>query len=460
MESYRLKEEYEQLCEQLNTVITEVEALLAEADIANELQPSEGLGEQEEALLKEADIPNEPQALDLGEQEEALLKEADIRNQSQTLEDLGEQKDTREKLIIQMENVKRKMETRQKQKKEKDKKKIEEAKNIMLKIQKEAANVLVKVDSVKNNPKQLLQRMDPKQFEAELKQLKEELGKEETLKLLIKQITQKEMRKKTLQQVGTQFEETEIRKEVENQMADDKLKELLKQVLKDQIPRIQQLSTEELKEPKYTVTHGQQVIVTELIQQLITTKIEPEIEPEIPQAWQQNKDTWIQEQVKEEIKQPIILSIQPLKIKQTRESVTKFVEGLLQLIREPQNKSMVEDTTSTITDVKRFADSIKHQKFRLQQIQERMQQIKEIKKKAEEIQSKACNKKVALDSFQQEVKVLEQRAQQIEWDEYYMKIACLAALRSKDPKTPVSYSTTHWDNIHVLYIITGWCLHC
>ena len=27
------------------------------------------------------------------------------------------------------------------------------------------------------------------------------------------------------------------------------------------------------------------------------------------------------------------------------------------------------------------------------------------------------------------------------WDEYYMKIACLAALRSKDPKKPVSYNT-------------------
>ena len=24
------------------------------------------------------------------------------------------------------------------------------------------------------------------------------------------------------------------------------------------------------------------------------------------------------------------------------------------------------------------------------------------------------------------------------WDDYYMKIACLAALRSKDPSTPVS----------------------
>ena len=33
------------------------------------------------------------------------------------------------------------------------------------------------------------------------------------------------------------------------------------------------------------------------------------------------------------------------------------------------------------------------------------------------------------------------RQKQRQWDEYYMKIACLAALRSKDPRAPVSHST-------------------
>ena len=108
-------------------------------------------------------------------------------------------------------------------------------------------------------------------------------------------------------------------------------------------------------------------------------------------------------------------------------------------------------------------------KVQLQIIQQQMQQIKKIKDEAEQLEASTC-KPEALASLQQQVKELEQKAQQAkelekqaqqnEWDEYYMKIACLAALRSKDPKTPVSYSTTHWDNIHVLYIITGWCLHC
>ena len=45
----------------------------------------------------------------------------------------------------------------------------------------------------------------------------------------------------------------------------------------------------------------------------------------------------------------------------------------------------------------------------------------------------------------QQIEDLENKMQQIQnemWDEYYMKIACLAALRSKDPRTPVSSITT------------------
>ena len=60
-----------------------------------------------------------------------------------------------------------------------------------------------------------------------------------------------------------------------------------------------------------------------------------------------------------------------------------------------------------------------------------------------QLEAPTCNQ-VALASLQQQVKELEQQAQEVkkleqqkEWDEYYMKIACLAALRSKDPSTPV-----------------------
>ena len=50
---------------------------------------------------------------------------------------------------------------------------------------------------------------------------------------------------------------------------------------------------------------------------------------------------------------------------------------------------------------------------------------------AQEIQHK-------IQHIQHEVTEVEQKAHRILWDEYYMKLACLAALRSKDPSTPVS----------------------
>ena len=50
---------------------------------------------------------------------------------------------------------------------------------------------------------------------------------------------------------------------------------------------------------------------------------------------------------------------------------------------------------------------------------------------AQEIQHK-------IQCMQHEVTEVEQKAHRILWDEYYMKLACLAALRSKDPSTPVS----------------------
>ena len=50
---------------------------------------------------------------------------------------------------------------------------------------------------------------------------------------------------------------------------------------------------------------------------------------------------------------------------------------------------------------------------------------------AQEIQHK-------IQRIQHEVTEVEQKAHRILWDEYYMKLACLTALRSKDPSTPVS----------------------
>ena len=78
-------------------------------------------------------------------------------------------------------------------------------------------------------------------------------------------------------------------------------------------------------------------------------------------------------------------------------------------------------------------------------IQQEMQKLQEKAKKVERneiIQQKLEQQLVddiqtQMESIQEKAKLIENQATKA-WDEYYMKIACLAALRSKDPSTPVS----------------------
>ena len=78
-------------------------------------------------------------------------------------------------------------------------------------------------------------------------------------------------------------------------------------------------------------------------------------------------------------------------------------------------------------------------------IQQEMQKLREKAKKVERneiIQQKLEQQLV--DNIQTQMEWIQEKAREIEeqatkaWDEYYMKIACLAAQRSKDPSTPVS----------------------
>ena len=63
-----------------------------------------------------------------------------------------------------------------------------------------------------------------------------------------------------------------------------------------------------------------------------------------------------------------------------------------------------------------------------------------IKKQGEVIKAQLLAQEIQhkIQCIQREVTEVEQNAHRILWDEYYMKLACLAALRSKDPSTPVS----------------------
>lgn len=55
--------------------------------------------------------------------------------------------------------------------------------------------------------------------------------------------------------------------------------------------------------------------------------------------------------------------------------------------------------------------------------------------------------KAKVKEVEQKAKKVEQEAHKKEWEEYYMKIACLAALRSKDPSTPVRKAINNDYNI-------------
>ena len=82
---------------------------------------------------------------------------------------------------------------------------------------------------------------------------------------------------------------------------------------------------------------------------------------------------------------------------------------------------------------------------KMEKIQQEMQKLQEKAKKVERneiMQQKLDPQQVKsikklMKWIQKEAKLITNEATKA-WDEYYMKIACLAALRSKDPSTPVS----------------------
>ena len=65
---------------------------------------------------------------------------------------------------------------------------------------------------------------------------------------------------------------------------------------------------------------------------------------------------------------------------------------------------------------------------------------------------KDVNKKIAI--LQSKINEALEEHVIFDWDEYFMCIACLAALRSKDPRTPVSICTCN-----EVLIDTGWSMY-
>ena len=126
------------------------------------------------------------------------------------------------------------------------------------------------------------------------------------------------------------------------------------------------------------------------------------------------------------------------KIKDSWEKRDKTLEYLKQ-IQDVKNE-MDHECKKIIAEMEKGVKA----KIKMAKFEELKDELEIAKKLKEDAQNKIVQLQPNLQSLTKEVVVdIQDRAKlfKIErrrrWDEYYMKIACLAALRSKDPRTPV-----------------------
>ena len=108
-------------------------------------------------------------------------------------------------------------------------------------------------------------------------------------------------------------------------------------------------------------------------------------------------------------------------------------------------KTLKFNVTTTFQKIVQVCQTHEHMGKKIQQ---EMQQLQEQAKKIETtplMQQRLEQHVIVQQVVQTQMEWIQEKAKLIEnqattlWDEHYMKIACLAALRSKDPSTPVSY---------------------
>ena len=129
------------------------------------------------------------------------------------------------------------------------------------------------------------------------------------------------------------------------------------------------------------------------------------------------------------------------KLRQCVKQLPEIVPPELVLLVEQQKKNEVVDLF--LNDVQCLHAQMQTEMQKIQKILEEGQKEleKEQKKIEQEPQTHTKCRKEHVQWIQEQIKVVQRQAKMAErrqWDEYYMKIACLAARRSKDPSTPVS----------------------
>lgn len=107
-------------------------------------------------------------------------------------------------------------------------------------------------------------------------------------------------------------------------------------------------------------------------------------------------------------------------------------------LEKKQTKLATEDLTELHTLLKELRTKLVKFLKKLEKLQENGNMMHEV---PEQRITKANEIIKEMQNISKKAKLIEREAraaQQQQWDNYYMKIACLAALRSKDPGTPVS----------------------
>ena len=130
-------------------------------------------------------------------------------------------------------------------------------------------------------------------------------------------------------------------------------------------------------------------------------------------------------------------------------SIFQLVERIDNEMFHYMNLPFIEQKTlkfNVITILRKSAQvRQKHEHIMRGKIQQKMQKLQEKAKKVErnETMLQTFDQQYVkyiqeqMEWIQKKAKLIENQATKA-WDEYYMKLACLAALRSKDPSTPVS----------------------
>ena len=129
------------------------------------------------------------------------------------------------------------------------------------------------------------------------------------------------------------------------------------------------------------------------------------------------------------------------RLRQCVKQLTEIVPPELVLLVEQQKGNEVVDpflnnVQSLHTKMQTEMQEIQQ---KLQEIQIQLEQQKIEQEEPQTTHTKCINEYIQW--IQEQTKVVQRQAKMAErrqWDEYYMKIACLAAQRSKDPSTPVS----------------------